>query len=68
MIELETRKAKEIYRVERTWMVEPEDVSVLDPTPTRRSRWSPGIPFYFIGPAPRRYIVRAGPSKPTSVL
>ena len=33
VIELETLRGKEVYRVERTWMVAPEDVSVLDPTP-----------------------------------
>ena len=35
VIELETLRGKEVYRVERTWVVGPEDVSVLDPTPTR---------------------------------
>jgi LPXTG-site transpeptidase (sortase) family protein len=34
-IQLETLRATEVYRVERTWIVDPEDVSVLDPTPTR---------------------------------
>ena len=34
-IELETLRGKEIYRVERIWVVDPEDVSVLDPTPAR---------------------------------
>ena len=28
-------KGKESYRVERTWVVDPDDVSVLDPTPAR---------------------------------
>ena len=35
-IEVETlRGKKEVYRVERIWIVDPEDVSVLDPTATR---------------------------------
>src|SRR3954463_9491122 len=34
-IELETLNGKEIYRVERTWVVDPADVTVLDPTRTR---------------------------------
>ncbi len=68
MIELETATVKEIYRVERTWIVDPEDVSVLDPTPTRALTLVTCHPFYFIGPAPRRFIVRAVLSKPTSVL
>src|SRR5262245_61559949 len=32
-IEIETLRATEVYRIERTWIVDPEDVSVLDPTP-----------------------------------
>jgi len=68
VIELETTQAKEIYRVERTWVVDPEDVSVLDPTPTRALTLVTCYPFYYIGPAPRRYIVRAVLVRPTSVL
>jgi sortase A len=59
VIELETAKVKEVYRVERTWVVDPEDVSVLDPTPTRALTLVTCYPFYYIGPAPRRFIVRA---------
>jgi len=68
VIELETTQVKEIYRVERTWVVDPEDVSVLDPTPTRALTLVTCYPFYYIGPAPRRYIVRAVLVRPTSVL
>jgi len=68
VIELETTQEKEIYRVERTWVVDPEDVSVLDPTPTRALTLVTCYPFYYIGPAPRRYIVRAVLVRPTSVL
>jgi sortase A len=35
VIELDTLQGKDVYRVERTWVVNPEDVWVLDPTPTR---------------------------------
>ena len=34
-IELDTLRGTEVYRVERTWIVNPEDVSVLDPAPGR---------------------------------
>ena len=68
VIELETAKRKEVYRVERTWVVDPEDVSVLDPTPTRALTLVTCYPFYYIGPAPRRFIVRAVLAGPTSVL
>ena len=58
-IELDTLQGKEVYRVERTWVVEPEDVSVLDPTPTRALTLVTCYPFYFVGSAPQRFIVRA---------
>ena len=59
-IELETlRGKKEVYRVERIWVVDPEDVSVIDPTPTRSLTLVTCYPFYHVGPAPQRYIVRA---------
>jgi len=58
-IELETLRGKELYRVERTWIVDPQDVSVLDPTPTRSLTLVTCYPFYYVGPAPQRYIVRA---------
>ncbi len=58
-IELETLRGKEVYRVERIWVVKPEDVSVLDPTPTRSLTLVTCYPFYHVGPAPRRFIVRA---------
>ena len=58
-IELETLQGKEVYRVERVWVVAPEDVSVLDATPTRSLTLVTCYPFYHVGPAPQRYIVRA---------
>jgi sortase A len=58
-IELETLRAIETYRIERTWIVDPEDVTVLDPTPTRSLTLVTCYPFYFVGSAPKRFIVRA---------
>jgi sortase A len=58
-IVLETVGGTESYRVERTWIVEPSDVSVLDPTPTRSLTLVTCYPFYFVGSAPQRFIVRA---------
>src|SRR5262245_36077476 len=58
-IELETLGATDVYRVERTWIVEPEDVTVLDPTPVRSLTLVTCYPFYFVGSAPKRFIVRA---------
>jgi sortase A len=39
--------------------VTPDDVSVLDDTPTPSLTLVPCYPFYFVGPAPQRFIVRA---------
>ena len=61
LIELDTLQGKDVYRVERTWVVNPEDVSVLDQTSTRALTLVTCYPFYFIGSAPSRFIVRAVP-------
>jgi sortase A len=59
VITLETQRGVETYRVEHTWIVDPDDVSVLDPTPSRSITLVTCYPFYFVGPAPQRFIVRA---------
>ena len=59
VIELETLRGKEVYRVERTWVVDPDDVSVLDATAPRSLTLVTCYPFSYLGPAPQRYIVRA---------
>ena len=58
-VELETIHGTELYRIERTWIVDPENVSVLDPTSQRSVTLVTCYPFYFVGPAPQRFIVRA---------
>jgi sortase A len=58
-IELQTLEGRDAYRVERTWIVGPDDVSVLDPTPVRSLTLVTCYPFYFVGSAPQRFIVRA---------
>lgn len=58
-MEIETLTGRETYHVERIWIVNPEDVSVLDPTPVRSLTLVTCYPFYFIGSAPQRFIVRA---------
>jgi len=65
-IEIETLGATERYRIERIWIVDPEDVWVLDPTPDRSLTLVTCYPFYFVGPAPQRYIVRAVLVRPPS--
>ena len=58
-IELDTLQGKETYQVDRIWIVKPNDVWVLDPTRERSLTLVTCYPFYFVGPAPDRYIVRA---------
>ena len=58
-IELETLQETQTYRIERTWIVNPDDVSVLDPTPAQSITLVTCYPFYFVGSAPQRFIVRA---------
>ena len=59
LIELDTVHGTEAYRVERTWVVSPDEVSVLDPTSTRSLTLVTCYPFYFVGSAPERFILRA---------
>ena len=58
-MELVTLAGSETYRVENIWIVDPADVQVLDPTPTPVLTLVACYPFYFVGSAPKRYIVRA---------
>jgi len=64
-LELDLRSGTERYRIERIWIVEPDDVSVLEETPARSVTLVTCYPFYFIGSAPQRYIVRAVLASPT---
>ena len=59
VIELVTPANLVTYRVEHTWIVLPEDVWVLDQTPSAALTLVTCYPFYFIGSAPQRFIVRA---------
>jgi sortase A len=59
LLEIETRAGVAHYRIERTWIVAPDDVSVLDPTAVPSVTLVTCYPFYFVGSAPQRFIVRA---------
>jgi sortase A len=59
VIELETLRESQSYRIERIWIVDPSDVSVLDPTSEQSITLVTCYPFYFVGSAPQRFIVRA---------
>ena len=58
-IELQTTRGKAVYTVSSITIVEPGDVSVLAPTPERTITLVTCYPFYFVGQAPKRYIVKA---------
>ena len=47
------------YAVERTSIVEPDDVWVLDPTPDPALTLVTCFPFTYVGSAPQRFIVHA---------
>jgi sortase A len=59
-IRLVTPGATLEYTVEDTRIVEPEDVQVLDPTSTPVLTLLTCYPFYYVGNAPKRFVVRAG--------
>jgi sortase A len=58
-ITLETPKGSYEYKVDATWIVNPEHVGVLNPTPYPELTLITCYPFYFVGNAPDRFIVRA---------
>jgi sortase A len=62
-IDLETPEEAGRYTVSWTKIVNPDDVSVLDDTPGPAITLVTCYPFYFIGSAPQRFIVRATPAR-----
>ncbi len=58
-MELETLSGKQSYTVSDIWIVKPSDVHVLEPTDAPSITLVTCYPFYFVGHAPERYIVRA---------
>lgn len=58
-IEMVTLARTETYVIDRITIVERNDISVLAPTPRPSLTLVTCYPFYFIGSAPKRYIVHA---------
>ena len=58
-IEVTTLHGSRTFRVSELRIVDPLDISVLDPTEETILTLITCYPFYFVGPAPERYIVRA---------
>ena len=59
IVTLTTGRAEYRYRVVSTKVVEPDDVSVLNPAADESLTLVTCYPFFFVGSAPERFIVRA---------
>jgi sortase A len=66
-IRMETPDGVFVYRVERTVVVEPTDVWVLDQSDTSILTLVTCYPFTYVGLAPQRFIVRASLRPPAPV-
>ena len=58
-IELVTMSGTDVYVVDQIRITNPADVSVLRPSAERSLTLVTCYPFYFVGPAPNRYVVGA---------
>jgi sortase A len=58
LLELETSSRVDRYRVQRLWIVDPEEASVVDPTASPSVTLVTCYPFYYVGAAPHRFVVR----------
>jgi sortase A len=58
-IEVESAGATDVYQVDTLQVVSPKDVSSLQPTAKPVLTLVTCYPFFYLGPAPQRYIVRA---------
>jgi sortase A len=58
-IELQTLEGKFVYQVDGTEVVSPSDVEVLQSSSENTLTLVTCFPFYYVGPAPKRFIVRA---------
>ena len=58
-ISVQTYKGTHHYSITNYWIVDPEDVGVLNPTESAALTLVTCYPFYFVGNAPKRFIVRA---------
>jgi sortase A len=59
VIRFETVRGDYLYQVEETEIVKPEEVSVLKPGPHSELTLVTCYPFYYVGSAPDRFIVKA---------
>jgi sortase A len=65
VISLQTKGATYRYKVESTEVVMPDRSDVLNPTPEPHLTLVTCFPFYYVGSAPKRFIVHAREIEPT---
>jgi sortase A len=58
-IVLETRTGKYLYRVKSMKVVSPKDTEALQPTSNAELNLITCYPFYYVGSAPKRFVVEA---------
>jgi LPXTG-site transpeptidase (sortase) family protein len=58
-ISIQTATGLSRYKVDRVQMLEPSDIAVLAPTAIPGITLVTCYPFYFVGPAPQRFVVHA---------
>lgn len=66
LIVFETLEGKYVYRVKSTSIVKPQDTSVLDAGRNSELTLVTCYPFYYVGSAPERFIVKALQMPPSS--
>lgn len=59
VIELARPSQTDFYVIDGIQIVQPENVSVLDPTPSPSLTLVTCFPFYYVGSAPQRFVVKA---------
>ncbi|GAB3095240.1 class D sortase [Aestuariicella hydrocarbonica] len=63
-IKLKTLKGTQVFVVKELFITDPLDISVLDPTDSQTLTLITCYPFYYVGYAPERLIIRALPEQP----
>lgn len=59
VVTIEHLDGVQTYQISQMWIVQPSDVSVLGPTEDSVVTLVTCYPFYYVGAAPKRFIVRA---------
>jgi sortase A len=67
LVTVTTESGPRTYQVDSTEVVKPTETSVLDPTAKPTLTLITCYPFYYVGHAPRRFIVRAVAATPSGL-